>query len=234
VNDKNSASKDNHDNQDQSIKLMRPIQIALLQIISEGPTYGTQILDILKQRGYENWVSMKKSNAYKNLGILENENYIIGKREEDRITSKKVYSLTPKGCEKLVEQVKLCITDAPPVKSMFDLGLSGLCSLTKSEAISVLEQYKFGQGFAIKMFEDILHDLDNKDKLVDIFPDKEVAGNTIQGHVDNKGVTFIVRALFDRPNRIIKAQLKWLEEFIQSIKDDKGDFYFEGGKKHDK
>lgn len=226
MNDKNSASKKDQNYRDGSDDLLPPSQIALLLILSEGSFYGTQILEILDKRGYENWVDMKKSITYKSLGILENVGYISGERKEERKTSKKIYSITQKGSEKLLEQIKLCITAAPQVKSIFDLGLSGLSLLTKSEAIAILEQYKFGQGFAIKWFEDTMNDLDSIDKLVEIFPNKFVAGNTIQGHFDNKRIIFIVRALFDRPYRIIKTQLEWLEEFIQSIKEDKGEFFF--------
>lgn len=223
---KKSASKKRNDNKQKPDKLMPASQIALLEILSEGPANGKIILEILKNRGYENWVNMKKSAMYKSLGVLEKKGYIIGEREEDYKTSKKTYSITQKGSEKVIEQVKLCIIEAPPVKSVFDLGIAGLSYLTKSEAIAILEQYKLDQGFVIKWFEDTLYDLDNLHKLVEIIPDKWVAGNTIKGHFENKGINFIVRALFDRPYRIIKTQIQWLEEFIQSIKEDKGEFYF--------
>ncbi len=229
MSDKNSILKIDNDDQKKTVELLSPSQIALLLILSEGPANAYQILEILEKRGYENWVDMKRSITYKSLGFLEKEELIIGKREKrekNKINAKKVYSLTPKGNQILIEQVKQCITNPPSVKSMFDLGLSGLSLLTKAEAISILEQYMLGQGYASRFFEETLNDLDNVDKLVEIFPDKEVAGNTIQGHFKNKAILFVVRALFDRPYRIIKAQLEWLEEFIQSIKDDEGTFYF--------
>ena len=232
MNDKNSTSKNENDDQEKKIELMSPSQIALLQILSEGPANAYQILKILKDRGYENWVDMKRSITYKSLGVLEKEGYITGEKKGEGKKIKKVYSLTSKGKEKIIEQVKLCITDAPQVKSMFDLGISGLPLLTRSEAIRILELNKLSQGYAIDFFEETLRDLDNLDKLVDIFPDKEVAGNTIQGHFNNRGIVPIVRALFDRPYRIIKTQLEWLEEFIQTIKDDKVKFWFKGEEKY--
>ena len=214
-------------NENNSIKLLSSTSIAILLLLSEKPNHAWGLKELMEKRGYEKWAFTKKSTIYKDLKSLQKEKYITSEKDEKGPSLYKlIYSLTKKGSEKMIEQVKLCITDAPLVKSMFDLGLSGLSYLTKSEAVAILEQYKLDQGFAIKWFEETLHDLDNLDKLVEIFPDKWVAGNTIKGHFDNKGINFIVRALFDRPYRIIKTQLAWLEEFIQSIKEDKGDFYF--------
>ena len=182
----------------------------------------------MDERGYENWVDMKKSITYKSLGILEGEGYVRGERKKDYKTSKKTYYITKKGSEKAHEQVKLCITNAPTPKSMFDLGLSGLPLLTRSEALKVLEEYKYGESYAMKMFEEEIDDLDNVDVLVETNPDQKLAGSTVKGHFENKEMIFIVKALFERPYRIIKAQYEWLEEFIQSIKEDKGEFRFKG------
>lgn len=210
-----------------TIKLLSSTSIAILLLLSEKPNHAWGLKEVMENRGYEKWAFTKKSTIYKELKFLEIEKYIISRKDETGPSQYKlIYSLTNKGIEKAIEQVKKCISNTTIPKNFFDLGLSGISLLTKTEAISLLELYKFDQEMALSWFNDTLNDLNNLDELLKTNPDKWVAGNTIRKHYENKSILFIVKALFDRPYRLVKAQQEWLEEFIQSIKEDNGEFLF--------
>lgn len=214
-------------------KPIPPTQIALLLILSEGSTHAWHIKKVLDERGFEEWVDMKKSTIYKSLGILETKNLIKGKKEKDDKLSKKIYELTEKGQRHLIEQIKFCVKNPPKAKSMFDLGLAGLSLLTKSEALSALEEYKTRMNNGIQWFELILHQFEpqNLNEIVKSDPRMIVGGLTAR-ELQNSRQSFLIKALFERPYYIVKAQNKWLEGFIQSIRDDKGEFEFQEAKKN--
>lgn len=213
-------------------KIERPIpptQIALLLILSEGSAHAWQIKKVLDKRGFEEWVDMKKSTIYKSLGRLEKEGYIKGMKESKKQLSIKTYEITEHGQKKLREQIQFCLTSPPKTKSMFDLGLAGLSVLTKSEALSALETYKTSLGYGIKWFESILCQFDPQvlNEIVKSDPDREIVGGESARELQESRHSFVVKALFERPYHIVMAQSKWLEGFIQLIKDDKEEFAFQ-------
>ncbi len=201
--------------------------MALLLILAEGPTHAWHIKNILDARGFEEWVDMKKSTIYKSLGVLENKGFITGRKEEEGFKlSKKVYEITEHGIEALNEQIQLCIKNPPKPKTMFDLGLAGLSLLTKSTALSVLEENKTKMENSIQWFESILNQFNHLDEIVKTTPDRMIAGMPAKKLQKTRRL-YLIKALFERPYHSILAQKKWLEGFIQSIKEDKGKFEFQ-------
>lgn len=181
---------------------LSPSQIALLLILSEGPAHAWRIKKILDDRGFEEWVDIKKSTIYKSLGTLEDANLIKGRKEKGNQLSRKIYEITNIGGRKLSEQIKHCIMNPSKQKTSFDLGLAGLYLIPKSVALSALKEHKRKTDFTIQWFEDKISE------------------------VKKSRVSYIIRALFERPYYSIVAQQKWLERFIQSIEEDKGNFEF--------
>ena len=214
-------------------KTIPPTQIALLLILSEGSAHAWHIKKVLDERGFEEWVDMKKSTIYKSLGILETKYLIKGEKEKDDQLSKKIYELTEKGRRYLIDQIKFCVKNPTKPKTTFDLGLAGLSLLTKSEALSALEEYKTRMDNGIQWFELILHQFEpqNLNEIVKSDPRMIVGGLTAK-ELQNSKQSYLIKALFERPYYIVKAQNKWLEGFIQSIKDDKGEFEFKEDKKN--
>ncbi|MHA2224512.1 MAG: PadR family transcriptional regulator [Candidatus Hodarchaeales archaeon] len=202
-----------------------PTYVALMLILAEGKAHAWAIKNILEERGFEEWVDMKKSTIYKSLSILERKGFIKGTKEESYRTPRKVYEITTIGRKELDEQIQLCLSNPPKPKTMFDLGLAGLFLQTKSSALSALMDYKNKMELGIQWFEFILHQFENLDKIVKTDPDRKIVGSTAKELIDDKR-SFIVKALFERPYYTVRAQKKWLERFIQSIKDDQGDFEF--------
>jgi len=208
-------------------KPIAPTYVALLLILAEGPAHAWHIKNILEDRGFKEWVDMKKSTIYKSLGVLENKGFIIGRKEEEGFKlSKKVYEITEYGKKTLNEQIQLCIKNPPKPKTMFDLGLAGLSLLTKSTALSVLEEYMTKMEYGIQWFESILQQFNNLEEIVKIAPDRMIAGMPAK-ELQKTRRFYLIKALFERPYHSILSQKKWLEGFIQSIKEDNGKFAFQ-------
>ncbi|MFX1506776.1 MAG: hypothetical protein ACFFDC_11800 [Promethearchaeota archaeon] len=65
------------------VKFIPATQIALLSLLSEEPAHAWLLKKKIDERGYEEWVDMKRSTIYKSLGILEREKYILGEKTEN-------------------------------------------------------------------------------------------------------------------------------------------------------
>jgi DNA-binding PadR family transcriptional regulator len=215
-------------NQTQSAKIefIPATQIALLLILSEESAHAWHIKKILDERGFEEWVDMKRSTIYKSLGILEKKKYIHGEKKRDEQLSKKIYTITKDGEQKICEQIQFCLRSPPRSKSLFDLGLAGISLLFKSDALFALEKYKTELDNGIQWFELQLNKMENVDEIAQSDPNQVIVGGATAKEFQSSRNKFVVKALFERPYYIVKAQRKWLEEFIQSIREDEGEFKF--------
>ncbi|MFX0204972.1 MAG: PadR family transcriptional regulator [Candidatus Hodarchaeota archaeon] len=208
------------------VKFIPATQIALLSLLSEEPAHAWLLKKKLDERGYEEWVDMKRSTIYKSLGILEKEKYILGEKKRDEQLSKKIYTITEVGLQKICEQIKFCLRSPPRSKSLFDLGLAGISLLSKAEALSALEAYKADLDHGIIWFEHQLEKMENVNEIAQTDPTQDIIGGATAQEFQNSPYAFAVKALFERPYYIVKAQREWLKKFIQSIKDDEGKFKF--------
>jgi DNA-binding PadR family transcriptional regulator len=209
------------------VKFIPATQIALLSLLSEEPAHAWLLKKKIDERGYEEWVDMKRSTIYKSLGILEREKYILGEKKRDEQLSKKIYTITEKGVQKICEQIEFSLRSPPRSKSLFDLGLAGISLLSKSKALSALEAYKTDLDNSLYWFKQILDKMENVAEIVDSDPTQIIVGGSTAQEFQNSPYSFAVRALFERPYYIVKAQREWLEKFIQSIRDDEGKFKFQ-------
>ena len=170
---------------------------------------------------------MKRSTVYKSLGILEKKKYILGEKKGDDQLSKKIYTITKLGEHKICEQIEFCLRSPPRSKSLFDLGLAGISLLSKSDALSALEAYKADLDDGIQWFENQLQKMEKVDEIAESDPNQFIVGGAMAKEFQTSRYKFAVKALFERPYYIVKAQRKWLEKFIQSIREDEGEFKFQ-------
>ncbi len=212
--------------QSEKAKFIPATQIALLLLLSEGPAHAWLIKKKLDERGFEEWVDMKRSTIYKSLGILEEKEFILGEKKRDKQLSKKIYTITEDGFQKICEQIEFCLCRPPKSKSLFDLGLAGISLLSKSEALSALEEYQADLDISIMWFEQQLEKMEKVDEIAQLDPNKDIVGGAKAKEFQTSRYKFAVKALFERPYYIVRAQRQWLEGFIQSIRDDKGEFAF--------
>lgn len=204
--------------------------LAVLSILGGGAAYGYEVNNIIEQFGYREWVDLRFSSVYKALSELEKRGLIEGKKKDDTIqTSKKTYRLTRKGRNLLSEQIKMCLSNPPRPKTLFDLGVSAMSLLTQDEVLEALQIYKTNLERSLKFLESNVQNFDNLERLKRDAPESKVGRISVEEY-DNMEIIGAVRALFDRPAWSVRCQIAWLESFIKQIESGDG-FTFKESRK---
>ncbi len=192
--------------------------LAVLTILGAGAEYGYEVNNIIEQYGYREWVDLRFSSVYKALSELEKRGLVEGKKKDTAIrTSKKTFRLTRKGLNTLRRQIKMCLTNPPRPKTLFDLGVSAMSALTQEEVLEALQIHKANLEHSLKFLETNVQNFDNIERLRREAPESRVGRITVDDYdnVENIGA---VRALFDRPAWSVRCQIAWLESFIKQVK----------------
>ena len=191
--------------------------LAVLSILGGGAEYGYEVNNIIEQYGYREWVELRFSSIYKALKELEKRGLVEGKKKDDAVmTSKKTYRLTRKARNFLSKQIKMCLSNPPRPKTMFDLGISAMSLLTRDEALEALQDYKTNLESGLKFLESNVQNFDNLERLRRDAPESKVGLITVDEY-DNMDNIGAVRALFDRPAYSVRCQITWLESFIKQV-----------------
>jgi len=192
--------------------------LAVLSILGSGAEYGYEVNSIIEQFGYREWVDLRFSSVYKALLELEKRDLIDGKKKDIAIrTSKKIYNLTRKGRTILNKQIKMCLSNPPRPKTLFDLGVSSMSLLTQEEVLDALQSHKINLEISLKFLESNVQNFDNLERLRREAPESKVGRITVKEY-DNMDNIGAVRALFDRPAGSVRCQIAWLESFINQVK----------------
>lgn len=172
----------------------------ILYYLNIKPTHGYEIQQFISLSGIDQWTNIKSGSIYYALAKLEKEKNIAVQREE-RTGSRvrKIYEITAKGRETLVEEMRQEL--AMP---LFDLGSAKfitspiLSTLSKKEVEEILEKH-------IKQLQK------NKEYWA-FWSDKKVLN-------DQYGLT---KMSFQMTIDSIEQQIKWHEELLQHL-----DYYME-------
>ncbi|MFQ5833403.1 MAG: PadR family transcriptional regulator [Candidatus Thorarchaeota archaeon] len=206
--------------------VLPPTYLAVLSLIAAGAKYGYEINQILEQRGYRNWVDIKMSSIYKALNELEERRLISGRKsDKDLRPAKKTYKVTRTGRRVLKDQVIRCLSNPPRVNTMFDLGISAIWTLTRSEALEALEEYKDRLLLAAAFLQSHVDAIVDFDVLKETEPERQVGDMRIS-EVEDKSNLPIVKALFERPLVAVEAQHQYLERLVSRIESGEEEFPF--------
>ena len=105
--------------------MLNPKECAVLGAISEGPIHGYELMQTLRERGYEEWTEISLPSVYRIIRDLERKEYLQGKLEEaTQGAPKKRFSLTPKGRDALVQSLVEHLENPVRSRSSFDLGIA--------------------------------------------------------------------------------------------------------------
>lgn len=196
--------------------------LAVLTILGGGAEYGYQVNNIIEQFGYREWVDLRFSSVYKALSELEKRGLVEGRKKDPSVrTSRKTYRLTRSGKNILRKQIKMCLTNPPRPKTLFDLGISAMSLLTREEVLEALRTYKTNQEQGLKFLESNVRNFDNIARLRTEAPESMVGRVTVEEY-DNMENVSAVRALFDRPATSVRCQIAWLDSFINQIEQGDG------------
>ncbi len=213
-----------------TFSILPPTYLAVLSLVGAGAKYGYEINRILDHRGYHNWVDIRMSSVYKALSELEKRGLIAGRKSDKELQpAKKTYVITSKGRKELKRQVTQTLSDPPQAHTMFDLGMSAIWALTESEALSALRRYRDHLEQAKEFLASNVEGIVNIDQLTKTDPERMVGGMPIS-EIDDRTNLPIVRALFERPLAVVRAQHDYLNELIGRIETGEERFPFKSTK----
>ncbi|TXT55369.1 MAG: hypothetical protein BAJATHORv1_40280 [Candidatus Thorarchaeota archaeon] len=198
-------------------KLLPTTYLAVLSLVATGAKYGYEINNLLRDRGYDNWLDVKFSSVYKALSELEKRNLIQGAKGDEKIqSSKKTYSLTKQGEKILREQIIECLSNPPKRTHLLDLGISSMMQLAKEEAVAALETYLERLEERITFLKSNVHILSDRDLLETMIKGNLMKEGPLMKEEDLENLP-LVRALFERPLFTLQAEKQWIEKFLNEI-----------------
>lgn len=115
------------------------MDMVILSILQSIPAHGYQIKKSIEESYGNRYINLGNSALYPKLTKLEEEGYVVGKKEEQEgVPDRKVYEITPAGKEYLK---KLAATPLGPRETKFDFKLHAVLfgMLTPEERRNVTE-----------------------------------------------------------------------------------------------
>lgn len=180
-------------------KQLSNVEFALLQLISEnGELSGYEINKLIEERGYREWADIGETSIYTGLDKLNKkglvEFYIYADKQGKGPLPKK-FKLTDEGKEVFKAEIVEALSSTRERDRRFDLALASVTFLTPEEAITSLNKRK---DFLASESKRIKTKLESQ------------GGDNLPFHV---------KALFKHPLVLIKAELKFIDEITNSLKE---------------
>jgi DNA-binding PadR family transcriptional regulator len=193
----NSAAKS--PNSSEEIKPISNSAVIVLGLLAEAPAHPYDLNKKLDERGYRNWTSIGFSSIYSILRGLEKEGLVEVREEVVESRTRTIYDLTPLGRSSLVAEVtRILIHPARPIAE-WDLGIAYMFRLlSHDEQIQALQAYRQQVQEGIAFLE----------------------GHVAQFPTDNLesySEAYHIRALFERPIYISRAEIAFVDDLIARI-----------------
>lgn len=166
----------------------------VLGILYEHHHYAPRIEEIMMKRGMNKWVDIDFSSIPCILKNLEENKLVESKsRTFKGQTYRKVYCITDEGRLVLKKKIISILREKGKLIYPIDLGLANINCLTPDETIQSLEEYS-------KSIEERIQYLEDSIKVQ-----------------EENSIPFNFIAIYSRSLTILKAEKKWIEEFLEEI-----------------
>lgn len=180
---------------------MTQIEIALLALLYEEDRYGYEIEAVIEERKMRNWTKIGFSSIYNSLNNLEKKGW-IGSRYEAEYGSppRKVYFVKDTFKKTVLETIKMALHSPERLYSEFSIGLAFSHLLTKEEVYECLIKYR--------------ENLQKRQQtILQSYKEQQMIHNIVH-----------VKALFTHPLKLIEAELEWINDLLDEIKENKYDY----------
>lgn len=175
-------------------------ELALLGLLLEAPKYGYQLENDIETRGMREWTEIGFSSIYYLLNKAESQGWVGATLTESKKGPlRKLYALTQEGIHQLKTAVEERLENPTPHSGDFDLALAFIAVLPEEKVTTALA------GYRQRLQKDLAR--------VDL--QWEQSG---KGHLPSN-----VETLFQHSLSAIKAELTWLEAFINARKEGRSD-----------
>jgi DNA-binding PadR family transcriptional regulator len=180
---------------------MTQIEIVLLALLYEKDRYGYEIESVIEERRMRNWTKIGFSSIYNSLKNLE-EKGLVGSRYEEEYGSpaRKVYFVKDTMRPSVRETIKRILQSPQRVYSEFSIGLAFSHFLTKEEVNGCLVEYR--------------ESLEKRRQTI-------LQSYSEQPAVQDK---IHLRALFTHPLTLIEAEIAWVNDLLNEIKEGQHDY----------
>ena len=173
---------------------MTNAELAILSLVAEKPRHGYDIEQVIEARGMRNWTEIGFSSIYYILGKLEKARLI-----ESRLTQlegkgpiRKTYNITSLGQQAHIEGALAALSTPQSGSRSFLLGLSNFSVVPREHILAALDTY------VAEVEESLKHMLQRAEEQQPVPP--------------------VVDAMFDYSRVLMEAELKWIRNFIDEIK----------------
>ncbi len=168
-------------------------ELSILSLIAERPRHGYELEQIIEERGMREWTEVAFSSIYFILNGLVKKGLAASALQPaaGRGPAKKVFSATPQGFKALHDGIYLAISIADHDNQRFLLGLSCLPLLSAAEVEKAFQQRM--DTLSAKITEFSMH-----------------PAFTIPGFPPH------VRAMFEYSTALIRTELEWSTQFLDS------------------
>ena len=179
---------------------MTPIELVLLGLLYEEDRYGYEIEAVIEERRMRNWTKIGFSSIYNSLNNLEKKGW-IGSRHEEKHGSpaRKVYFIHDDYRETVRETIKKSLHSPRRVYSEFSIGLAFSHFLSMEEVVDCLVQYRSNLE-------------SRKQAILESYEEQPAAHHLIH-----------VKALFTHPLKLIEAEVEWINDLLNEMKEDNHD-----------
>ena len=174
--------------------------VIVLGLLAEAPAHPYDLNKKLDDRGYRNWTSIGFSSIYSILRGLEKEGLVEVREEVVDSRTRTIYGLTPSGRSSLVAEVTRILAHPAHSIAEWDLGIAYMFPL-----LSYDEQIRGLQAYRQQVQEDIAFLEDRASQ----FPTE---------NLELYRTTYQVRALFERPIYICRAEIAFVDDLIARIR----------------
>ncbi|MBX3085444.1 MAG: PadR family transcriptional regulator [Anaerolineae bacterium] len=168
---------------------MTDAELAILSLLAEGPNYDHTLNDLIEQRGMRRWTAIGTSSMYYVLDKLEKQGLVRKMVEE---TGRRRFRISSAGMGVLQTAMVDLLSTPHSHDKYFEIGLANLHILKTSQVRSALLSRQ--------------HDLTTQIEKITITLNQESAQ-------DNN---FQVRSLFAHRIAMLKAELAWLNAFLDA------------------
>lgn len=167
-------------------------EVALLGLLAEKSRYGYELDKVIKERGMREWTDIAFSSIYAALRQLESKKLVSSRTEIAGNRVRRKYLITTKGRKELAFSVAFLLST--PVRKAYelDLGIANILSIPLKQAREhLIERQKYLEKHISYL-------------------EKAKIGKA-------KYAPFFVKALFDRPLFQSKAELDFINQFIDRL-----------------
>ena len=171
---------------------MKNADLAILGLIVEQPRYGYEIAQVIEERMMRDWTEIGFSSIYHILGRLEKNGYVEGRLQVSagRGPARKVYEVTADGRAAWYEASLHALSTPVKCDQSFFLGLVGLPSMPRDEALQALDSYQ----------QQLIQWRDR---------------TTARWQEIGDDSFFVIDAMFEHSLHLTDAEIEWIEAFKQ-------------------